>query len=292
MKHRMFRCLMLTMLATATSLWAQQTVPAHTTEPPSMIEGPQVPGTPPAPRPEPSHDGALMNNDAVLRMHQAGLSDELIVQTIAAQPGSYQTGPDDLIALKKAGLADTILSAMALKSRKQITHTPVEAAPVEVVPVNEIGVYYKDDKGRWQPMESEKIHTRTSGFVKNIASQGIIKMDNNAVVPGPEAKLVLHRPTEFLIYTPDGVDGTEYDLLLFHLTGKDREFRILTGGIFHSTSGAMRNEVTFGPKRIAPHTWTFTLTRENVGGGEYGILPPGSGNITNGGKIYTFAFVE
>jgi hypothetical protein len=29
-----------------------------------------------------------------------------------------------------------------------------------------------------------------------------------------------------------------------------------------------------------------------VPGGEYGLLPPGTGNVTNGGKIYTFAIVE
>ena len=47
----------------------------------------------------------------------------------------------------------------------------------------------------------------------------------------------------------------------------------------------------FKPVKTAPHTYQFTVDQD-TGGGEYGILPPGTGNVTNGGKIYTFAIVE
>jgi hypothetical protein len=282
--RRNFVCL-LVLAALPCLLAAQQ--PSHTTEAPGMIEGPQAPGAaPPAKAAEPE----VMTNDSVIRMHQAGLSDAIILQTVTSQPGVYKTGPNDLIALKQAGISDEVLYAMGTKARHPMV-TRVEE-PVEAAPVTDIGVYYKDDHGQWQPMESEKVHTKTSGWVKNALSQGIIKQDNNGVVNGPEAKLVLHRPVEFLIHTADGVEGTEYTLLLFRLNGKERQFRVLTGGVFHSESGAQHDEVEIHPKRIASHTWTFTLTRENAGGGEYGILPPGTGNITNGGKIYTFAIVE
>ncbi len=261
------------------------TAQQHTAESPQILEGPQTPGTAPQRPAEP----ALMDNDAVLRMHGAGLTDELIMQTIGAQPGRYETGPDALIALKKAGLSDAILSAMANKQLHQITNVAV--APVELSPVNEIGVYYKDRDGRWQPIESEVVHIKPGGFLKNTLSDGIIKVDHNGVVSGRESKLLLPRPIEFLIYTPDGVTGSEYDLLQFRLNSKDREFRTLTGGIIHSTGGAKRDEVPFTPVKTAPHTYTFTVGR-NTPGGEYGILPPGTGNVTNGGKIYTFAISE
>ena len=65
----------------------------------------------------------------------------------------------------------------------------------------------------------------------------------------------------------------------------------MTGGVFHQTGGAQRDEVEFKPVRIAPHTYTFTVDVKTPGG-EYGILPPGTGNVTNGGKIYTFAVTE
>jgi hypothetical protein len=255
---------------------------AHTADAPSLTEGPQTIG-------HPATKSAQMDNDAVLRMAHAGLSEDLIVQTINTQPGQYDLSPDAVIALKQAGLSETVLNAMFARNRHQIT--PVKETPIELSPVNEIGVYYKDRTGNWVPLDTEVIHTKSSGFIKNTLSQGIIKTDMNGVVKGPESKLLLPRPIEFLVYTPDGVTISEYDLLLFRLNGKDREFRTLTGGIIHSSGGAQRDEYPFKPQKIAPRTWTFTVDR-TAPGGEYGILPPGTGNITNGGKIYTFAITE
>ena len=275
------RALLLFLLIGSVPALAQQ----HSDGAPSIIEGPQAPGKEPARPAEPS----IMTNDTVLRMHKAGLTDELILQTIAAQPGRYSTLPDDLITLKQAGLADPLISAMAAKARRSLTHP--EERVLDISPVNEIGVYYKDARGAWIPMESENVHIKSGGFIKSHLTNGIIREDRNGVVSGMEAKLLLPRPTDFLIYCADGVEGSEFDFLRFRLNGKDREFRALTGGVFHSESGAKRDEQPFQPKRIAPHTYTFTVPRDTPGG-EYGILPPGTGNVTNGGKIYTFAMSE
>jgi hypothetical protein len=235
-----------------------------------------------------------MSNDSVLRMHSAGLSDDLIVQTIQTQPGHYDTDADTLIALKKAGLSDSVLAAMTAKARRQITNLPSsgnQPALIELSPVNEIGVYYKDKTGHWVMMDSEIVHIKSGGFLKSTLTHGIVKEDRNGVVDGRESKLLLPRPIEFLIYTPDGETATDYDLLAFRLNSSSREFRVLTGGVIHSTGGAKRDEVPFTPQKIAPRTWTFTLGADTPGA-EYGILPPGTGNVTNGGKIYTFAISE
>jgi len=280
--------LLLLLLAASFPLNAQQTPPApHTDDAPAILEGPQTPGTAPAPHPA---EPALLSNDTILRMHAAGLGDDLILQTIAAQPGHYDTSADALIALKQAGISSEIMSAIISKGRRQISGAP-HMEPITLAPVNEIGCYYKDSTGRWQPMESEPIHSKSSGWIKNTLSDGIIKTDMNGMVNGPEAKLLLPRPIEFLIYTADGVDAGEYTLIRFRLNGKNRQFRTLTGGVFHSTGGAKDDEVPFTAKKIAPRTWVFTLGRDTPGA-EYGILPPGTGNITNGGKIYTFAISE
>lgn len=271
----------LLLLLLPAALHAQQ----HTDGAPAVIEGPQTPGTQPARASEP----ALMTNDTVRRMHAAGLADELILQTIATQPGQYLTGPDDLIALKSAGISDPVIAAMANKGRRNLTHP--DAPAIELAPVNEIGVYYKNSLGGWVPMESEIVHIKSGGFIKSTVTHGIIKEDRNGVVSGRESKLLLPRPIELLIYTPEGIEGSEYDLLRFRLNSHDREFRTLTGGVFHSTGGAQRDEEPFQPKRIAPRTYTFTVPRDTPGG-EYGVLPPGTGNVTNGGKIYTFAISE
>ena len=53
-----------------------------------------------------------LNNDAVIKLVKAGLSDDLIVSTISAQSGAFDTSPDGLIALKTAGVSDKVVAAM------------------------------------------------------------------------------------------------------------------------------------------------------------------------------------
>jgi hypothetical protein len=251
----------------------------HTDDAPQMTDGPQA---------APPTVAATMNNDSVIRMAKAGLGDDLILQTINTQPGHYATDADSLVALKSAGLSDRIITAMVNKSRKLLTATE---KPIELSDVNEIGVYYKDRTGKWTLIEPEIVHIKSGGWIKSTATHGIIKEDHNGHLYGRESKLALQAPIEILIYMPDGVAINEYEFLRFRINSDNREFRILTGGVFHSTGGADRDEVKFNPVRTAPRTYQFTVDH-SVGGGEFGILPAGSGNVTNGGKIYTFAITE
>lgn len=246
--------------------------------------GGSVAGPLPAPKVAP----AKMTNESVVRMAKAGLGDDLMVQTIGTQPGEYATDADSLVALKQAGVSDRVITAMVNKGRIRLTGAET---PIVLSDVNEIGVYYKDRSGKWQAVEPEIVHIESGGFIKSTITHGIIKPDRNGHLNGRESKLLLPRPIEFLIYTPDGVDVSEYDLLRFRLNSNSREFRAWTGGVIHSTGGAQRDEVPFKPVKTAPHTYEFTVGTDTPGG-EYGVLPPGTGNVTNGGKIYTFAISE
>lgn len=236
-----------------------------------------------------------LNNDSIVKLAEAGLSDDLIIQSIKTQPGNYQLGANDLITLKQDGLSDRVIAAMMNKGRKRLTpETTVvddSVPPAPISEVSEIGVYYKDRNGSWQPLETEIVHIKSGGWLKSTATHGIIREDRNGHLNGRESKLALQAPIEILIYAAEGVDATEYDFLRFRINSDNREFRTLTGGVFHSTSGAERDEVPFHPVKAAPRSYKFTIDR-SVGGGEFGILPPGTGNATNGGKIYTFAITE
>jgi hypothetical protein len=251
---------------------------AQTGEAPQAIDGPLTATKAPA-----------MNNDSVVKMVKAGLGDDLVIQTINTQPGQYLTDADSLVKLKTAGVSDRVITAMINKGRRQLTNVPEK--PVELSDVNEIGVYYKDHTGKWIAIEPEIVHIKSGGFIKSTVTHNIIKEDRNGHLNGRESKLALQAPIEILIYVPEGVSANEYDFLRFRINSSNREFRVLTGGVFHSTGGADRDEVKFNPVKTSPHTYQFTVD-QSTGGGEYGILPPGTGNVTNGGKIYTFAIVE
>jgi hypothetical protein len=57
-----------------------------------------------------------LNNDSVIKLTRAGLSDELIISTINSLPGTYDTSPDGLIALKKAGASDKVAAAIVVRA--------------------------------------------------------------------------------------------------------------------------------------------------------------------------------
>jgi hypothetical protein len=60
---------------------------------------------------QPGQKAPLTNQD-VARMVQAGLAEPVIVETIQANPGNYDTTPDGLIALKQAGVTQKEMSAI------------------------------------------------------------------------------------------------------------------------------------------------------------------------------------
>ena len=68
-----------------------------------------------------------LNNDAIVKMVKAGLSDDLIVTTINSSPGAYDTSADGIIALKAAGVSDKVVAAVTTKAQQPataITSTP------------------------------------------------------------------------------------------------------------------------------------------------------------------------
>lgn len=60
--------------------------------------------------------GPAMTNADVLKLKQAGLSDDLVMHKIMSSPGAYKTDTDEILALKKAGLSDKIIGAMITAS--------------------------------------------------------------------------------------------------------------------------------------------------------------------------------
>jgi len=58
----------------------------------------------------------VLNNDSIIKMVKAGVSDDLIVSTINASPGTYDITADGIIALKAAGTSDKVVAAIVAKA--------------------------------------------------------------------------------------------------------------------------------------------------------------------------------
>ena len=68
-----------------------------------------------------------MTNASVIDMVRAGLSEPVILQTIAQQRSDYKLSSDDLIALKAAGVTDPVLTAMLNRMKAQSGESSVKA---------------------------------------------------------------------------------------------------------------------------------------------------------------------
>jgi hypothetical protein len=250
----------------------------------------------------------VMNNDAVIKLLKAGLSEDLIVATIEASPGKYDTSDNALTALRNAGARSKVISAVLMKSALgpppapappiSLYDAPSKASePVWKMPagVDGVGVYFQGRDKSWKPVLAETVTKKAGGAIKSVATEGKIKGDVNAIVMGSSSPLTLTLPATFLFRTPEGGSVGEYLLLRFHAHDKKREFGLEKGGEFHRSSSQARDTVDFSSKQLGPNVFEITLGRE-LGAGEYGFLAPDdSRNLessTGFSKMYTFSVVK
>jgi hypothetical protein len=249
-----------------------------------------------------------MDNAAVIKLLKAGLSDDLIVTTIEASPGKYDTSADALTALRNAGADSKVISAVLMKSAPG--PAPAPAAPISLpdapskaggpawsLPdgVAGVGVYFQVRDESWKAVLPESVTRRAGGVAKSVATEGKIKGDVNAIVMGSSSTLTLTLPASFILYTPEGGSAGEYLLLRLRHHERNREFRLEKGGEFHRSSGEARDTVDFSSKQLGPRVFEITLGRE-LGAGEYGFLTPNDardlGSDAGYAKMYTFSVMK
>lgn len=258
-----------------------------------------------------------LNNEAIIKLAQAGLTDDLIITTINANPGAYDTSPTGLIALKKAKVSDKVVSALVMKSSgaagsaaapgagtggfnagTTIGGNGMGGAPMGAnglpAGIDGVGVYYKDKTGIWVSLLPEIVNFQGTGKLKNIASAGIVRGGRDGRLEGPRSRLNATLPVVFAVYLPETLEITEYELLHLHPAGDSRTFLSAAGGVLHTSAGAVRDEVDFEPEKIAPRVYQITLPA-SAGRGEYGLLAPGNNSGSSketSAKIYTVSVAE
>ncbi len=236
----------------------------------------------------------VLDNAAVIRMAKAELGDAVMTQAIRTQPVRFQTGADDLVQLKQAGVSQTVISAMLARVSGMAQHPdPVTVTPLSAE-VDDPGVYYKNAEGKWEPVSAELVKFREGGALKSVLTNNVVKKDRNGVVSGPRASLVVATGTEMMIVAPKLADAVEYIVLRFRTHPDRREFRVETGNVFHKETGSDRDQLEITIRKVSSGIFAFTVPHDLVKG-EFGVLPPGSAGapgISHAGKINTFAVRE
>ena len=255
-----------------------------------------------------SNQQLALNNDGVLLLLREKFDDAAIVRTIQTHSTNFDLSVDALIRLKQAGVSQTVLQAMiaavpdstagpAAAQPAVAKYAPIPTTPIEVP--DEIGVYVRQ-KGKLIAVEPEIVNWQTGGVGKQLVTLGLDKGHVNGSVAGVHSGLTvtpsplgMAGPIEFIIRCPDGNSASEYQLLRFWEKSDRREFRSVTGGVLHASSGAKDNVIAFQFEKIAPRTYKVALPP--VGAGEFGFLAPGmaaSANMASVGKVYTFRIIE
>ena len=225
----------------------------------------------------------ILTNDKVIVLVKAGLPSSVIVNKIRMSKTNFNTSTDELIRLKQENVAEEVINAMINPAAALLSPAEVSGYP------KDIGVYLKKNN-EWIELQPEVVNWKTGGVLKSIASLGVVKGDVNGHVEGNQSRMRTGPQIEFVVIAPEGVSISEYQLLRLNQHTDNREFRTLTGGIFHAKGGATPDLIPFEGQKLAGRTFSVALNGLKLG--EYGFLPPGVLTQVSGaatlGKMYTF----
>jgi hypothetical protein len=253
-----------------------------------------------------------LTNLRVIQLVQAGLSAADVARIIGSAPTvDFNLTPAFTDQLLQYGVSEDTIKLMSARVNGVAPPSPStqpNQAPITVVTTllpgpsvnleaipttgplpDDVGVYFRSVGGEWTEIEPEVVNWKTGGVVKSLLTEGFIKGDINGHIRGGEAKTKMHS-NEILVVTPEGVSVTEYQLLRMREHAGSREFRAVTGGIFHVSGGSDRDVLDFEHRKIGKRTF-IVLLPASLRDGNYGLLPPGafgSRTATSIGKIYTF----
>ena len=229
----------------------------------------------------------VVTNDKVVTMVKAGLPSSVIVNKIRAAKTDFNISTEELVRLKQESVPDEVLNAMINPVAAPVGPSEASGYPQEV------GVYVKQNN-EWIEVDPEVVNWKTGGVMKSVASLGVVKGDVNGHVEGNQSRIRVGSQIEFIVVAAEGVSITEYQLLRLNQHKDNREFRTVTGGVFHAKGGATRDLVPFEGQKIASRTFLVALNGLTLG--EYGFLPPGALTQASGaatlGKIYTFGVAQ
>ncbi len=238
-----------------------------------------------------------MNNDAVIKLVKAGLSDDLIVSTINAQGGKYDTSVNGLIALKTAGASDKVVSAIVMKASGAAPAATAAGAtagaaatdPDDPASPHDPGVYFMtttpDGKPKMVFMDQVGVPaSKTSGMMGAAFSFGIAKAKVKVDLVGGHAALRTGPNPVFYMYFPPavnlgGLGGTDvvhspaqFALLLLEGKKDQRETMVAKVGMGSASSGNdEKRTYQFRTERLRAEAYKVS-TLGSLKPGEYAFL--------------------
>lgn len=253
-----------------------------------------------------------LNNDSVIKLVKAGLSDDLIVSTINASPGAYDTSTNGLIALKSAGVSDKVVEAIvakavapAVKAQAPVS-APSTAAddPNDPASAHDPGVYLMtispDGKRKMVFIDRASVAgAKTSNVMGAAFSYGIAKAKVKIDIPGARAntRTTEANPVFYMYFPPSinmgGLGGTDvitspsqFSLLALDEKKDHRETLVGKMGLNGANIGVdEKKTIPFTSQRLRSEVYKVTLSK-SLKKGEYAFLAMTHVSGTENGDTY------
>jgi hypothetical protein len=222
-----------------------------------------------------------LSNESIIKMAQAGLSEDVIVSMVKTQPAKYALSPDQLISLKKAGVPDKVVAAMVEKGSgagSASGATPAAGAvaagnPDDPMAAHDSGIYLysKDRNGEYRMTVLEQAAyqgSKTGGLLTSAITYGLKKAKTKAVIPGQHASIrTPDSEPVFYFYFEDKAAGlgkggfgaasvsnpNQFALVKLDVKKSSRETVIGEIGTLGASSGTNEKAmVTFKSERLRP----------------------------------------
>jgi hypothetical protein len=250
---------------------------------------------------------SALTNDAIIKMVTAGLGEDVIISMVNTQPANYTLTPDQLIALKSAGVPDRVVTAMvtkysgtgvgALLGGKASGATPPAGTistgdPNDPTAPHDSGIYlYAKNRNSEYTLtileQAAYQGAKTGSIMGSALTYGIKKLKMKAVIPGQHASVhAAEAQPVFYFYFEDkaaglgkGVFGAgavsnpnQFALVKLEVTKSSRETIIGEFGTFGSSSGTnQKSMASFKSERVKPGLYKV-IPNSTMEPGEYCFL--------------------
>lgn len=232
----------------------------------------------------------------IVKLTEAGLSEDVIVARIRKNGKAFDLSTDDLLKLKKVGVGNNVLRAMmdpAWESRPAVAPgAPAAGESAAAALPDEIGVYYAPRASReFQRVEGMAVsNMRTGSTLASKMTLGIKRARVNAQLKGPRARLrIKERQPQFYFYLPEDASIGDYVLLKLAVREDVRQIEIGEQTMWKQQAGVDHAmQIEFAYKRVKNRLYSLTPNGE-LNNGEYGFYIASGVEMKKAtGRIYDF----
>lgn len=224
----------------------------------------------------------VMNNDTVLSLAKAGLSDGLIIDKIDSEPCGYDVSTNSLITLKGAGLSENVISAMVRRCATlgEVRGIAGDDASPDPKVRHSPGIYVMEN---WlSPNVLQKLRPSKAGGVKTSGNGSIVfPLIARLTVPGAQSHVPVaaSAPVFYFYFNPSdpnvsdfGQENSaaaqspdEFTLVKFRTKGDERELEM-------GRASAYGGSVVSFRKGLNPKT-EIKVDAEEQGNGIFKVAP-------------------